>query len=44
MRLVQMAFFFYDIPIRMEGPTYIVILSIMYVGGGGVGQLDAGEA
>jgi len=42
-RLVQMAFFFYDIPIRMEGPTYIVILSIMYVGGG-VGQLDAGEA
>jgi len=27
----------------MEGPTYVVILSIMYVGGG-VGQLDAGEA
>jgi len=35
-RLVQMAFFFYDIPIRMEGPTYVVILSIMYVGGGSV--------
>lgn len=22
-RLVQMAFFFHDIPIRMEGPTYV---------------------
>ena len=44
MHLVQMAFFFYDISIKVEGPTYVVILSIMYVRGEGVGQLDAGEA